>query len=92
MAAIQARANARFIAQVRAQESQEKANKAARKAAEDDRMKAVRAVQWRTKFRRVENKLILLKNALRYSPEDADLRREVEQLEAMYKALLDEAS
>jgi len=54
------------------------------------RIRAVRAVQWRTRFMACERKLIELKNYLRYKPQDADLRRETEAVEQMYKGLLDE--
>lgn len=88
---VQARANARYAAQVRAQQDQERRGRAARAAAEENRMKAVRAVQWRTRFRAVEKKLIEIRTYLLYNPKDPSLRREADELETMYWALLDEA-
>ena len=85
------RANAKFAAQLIAQNEQEKRGRAARRAKEEDRMRACRAVQWRTRFNAVERKLIELKNYLRYNPQDANLRQECETVEQMYKQLLDEA-
>lgn len=61
-------------------------------AEEASRMKAVRTVQWRTRFGACERKLIELKNYLRYCPNDVDACREAEAVEQMYKELLNEAS
>ena len=87
---LQQQANIRFAARIKAQNEREKRGLTARRTAEADRMKAVRAVQWRTRFNAVERKLIELKNYLRYNPQDSDLRQECETIEQMYKMLLDE--
>jgi len=87
---IRQRANARFAAQVRAQNEQEQRRRVAHQAAEAERMKGVRAVQWRTRFNAVERKLIEVRNYLRYNPSDEALRAECAALEQMYRALLDE--
>ncbi len=90
MKIIEQQTNARFVKQVKAQNEMERRSLAARRAAEADRMKAVKAVQWRTRFNAVERKLIELRNYLRHDPENADLRREAEAIEQMYKELLNE--
>jgi len=88
---IQQWANARFAAQLKAQNEQERLGRIARRAENADRMKAVRAVQWRTRFNAVERKLIELRTYLRYNPQDPKLREECEVVEQMYKGLLEEA-
>lgn len=91
MSDIQAAANAKFAAQVRAQRQQEEVVQAARRGKGEEHRRACRAIQWRTRIAAVERKLIEVKVYLRYSPQDPALRREAEMLEAMYKELLEEA-
>lgn len=90
MSDIQAQANRRFAAQVRAQRKHEEAVWAARKHAGEEHRRACRAIQWRTRFAAVERKLVECKGALRYAPQDAGLRTECETLERMYADLLQE--
>lgn len=89
---IQAAANAKFAAQVRAQREHAERVRAARRIEGESHQKAVRAVQWRTRLMQVERKLVEVKGYLRYSPQDPALRREAETLETMYKELLDQPS
>lgn len=91
MRQIQANANARYANRVKAQERAELLGRKRRAAAYADEQKAVRAVQWRTRFSAVERKLMQVKTYLRYNPQSESLRREAEELEAMYRSLLAEA-
>ena len=58
--------------------------------AQRDNPVAVQATQWRTRFIVVERKLIQVRACLPYDPQDTELRREAETLEAIYKELLAE--
>ena len=61
-----------------------------RKRERDEHQRAVRAVQWRGRLGRIERALVRAKAHLRYTPQDEKLRAEVAELEAMYRAVLDE--
>jgi len=90
MSDIQAQANRRFAAQVRAQRQREEVVRAARKREGASHRRACRAIQWRPRIAAGERKLVEVKGLLRYSPQDAGLRTECETLEKMYAELLSE--
>jgi hypothetical protein len=80
-------ANRRFLAQVQRQQQAS----VIKRVEQEARMREVRAVQWRSRLTAVERKLREVRALLRELPQDAELRRECETLEATYKALLEEA-
>lgn len=85
-------ANERFVETQHRQDANEERGRVIRVEAEKETLKAVRAVQWRTRFGACERALLHAKALLERLPNDEALKRECEQLEAMYKALLEEAA
>ena len=77
----------RLATQARCQAAEEQRGKAQRKA--EEHVAACRAVQFRTRLSLLERRLFQLRAILRYQPQDEQLRAEAEQLEGLYRQMLE---
>ncbi len=86
---VQAQANRKYSARRQAHVAVEQCGRVARAEEEKEQARLNKAVQFRTRLSLIERRLFSVRAILRHQPQDAAARAEAEQLEALYKTLLD---